>query len=73
VAAPAHAAGAVSVVVTNPGAGHTTTAGLTYAAVAALPPTKPTGAAGGNPIPLPGARSTSAPTVATPNPLPASR
>jgi CSLREA domain-containing protein len=73
VAAPAHAAGAVSVVVTNPGAGHTTTASLTYAAVAALPPTKPTGAAGGNPIPLPGARSTSAPTVATPNPLPASR
>ena len=73
VAAPAHAAGAVPVVVTNPGAGHTATSSLTYAAVAALPPTKPTGAAGGNPSPLPGARPTSAPAGGSPNPLPPSR
>ena len=73
VAAPAHAAGAVPVVVTNPGAGHTATASLTYAATAALPPTKPTGAAGGNPSPLPGVRPASAPTGSMPAPLPPSR
>src|SRR6185437_10384707 len=73
VAAPAHAAGALPVVVTNPGTGHTATASLTYAAVAALPPTKATGSTGGNPIPLPVARPTSAPAGGSPNPLPSSR
>ncbi len=73
VTVPAHAAGTVPVVVTNPGAGHTATASLTYASVAALPPPKPTGSSSGNPSPLPGARPTSAPAGGSPNPLPPSR
>jgi hypothetical protein len=71
---PAHAPGTVPVVVTNPGAGHTATGNLTYAAVSPLPPPQPGSGAVTAPNALPTPRPTSAPAPGgSPNPLPPSR
>jgi len=72
---PAHAAGTVPVVVTNPGTGHTATSSLMYAAPNVAPsPPRPSGSPlTGNPIPMPSPRANLAPTGPTPNPLPPSR
>jgi len=72
---PAHAAGTVPVVVTNPGTGHTATSSLTYAAPNVVPsPPRPSGSPlTGIPTPMPSPRANVVPTGPTPSPLPPSR
>ncbi|MDQ2785725.1 MAG: right-handed parallel beta-helix repeat-containing protein [Chloroflexota bacterium] len=72
---PAHAAGTVPVVVTNPGTGHIATSTLTYAVPNAAPsPPRPSASpAAEKPIPMPSSRASVVPTGPTPNPLPPSR